>query len=158
MPVRSPEMIEQLGRAYALGTMPARLLAVAFAISTTELSDLVRRHGWKARAEGLWAPGKTPSERAAGIRAAEAARDRELYGDAVDDVRLLRRRGFVVVREGAGFMVGNQQCIRPVRGQGASLHDRGEDGGGLEGPRSATGDSRASAALAFLRELTAMMA
>jgi hypothetical protein len=109
-PTRSPEMVEQLGRAYALGTMPARLLAIAFAISTTELSDLVRRHGWQARATGLWAAGKTPRERAAEIRAAEAARVVELYGDALDDVRLLRRRGFVVVREGQRCRVGNMLC------------------------------------------------
>jgi hypothetical protein len=109
-PTRSPEMIEQLRCAYALGTMPARLLAIAFAISTTELSVLIRRLGWQTRATGLWAPGKTPSERAAEIRAAEAARAFELYGDAVDDVRLLRQRGFVVVREGQRCRVGNMLC------------------------------------------------
>jgi len=108
MPVRSPEFIEQLGRAYALGTMPARLLAIAYAITPTELLHLARRYGWTTRSEILSTT--TPAERAIAARAAEAARDRELYGDAVDDVRLLRSRGFVVVREGAGFMVGNQRC------------------------------------------------
>ena len=34
----------------------------------------------------------------------------EFYGDAVDDVRLLRRRDFVVVREGERCRVGNSLC------------------------------------------------
>ena len=109
MPVRSPEFIEQVRAAWALGT-PSRPLAVMFGITSTELSDLVRRNGWKPRTEGLWAPGKTPVERAAEIREAEAARQVELYGDAVDDVRLLRQRGFFVVREGNRFRIGNAVC------------------------------------------------
>jgi hypothetical protein len=51
-------------------------------------------------------------ERAAEVRAAEVARQAELYGDAatVDDVRLLRQRGYVVVREGQRCRVGNMLC------------------------------------------------
>lgn len=54
------------------------------------------------------APGKSPQARAAESRAAEAARQVELYGTAIDDVMLLRQRGFVVVREGERCRVGNK--------------------------------------------------
>jgi hypothetical protein len=111
MPTRAPEFVEQLGRAYALGTA-ARPLATLFGITPSELVDIARRQGWQTRAEGLWAPGKTARERAAEIRAAEAARQVELYGCAggVDDVRTLRRRGFTVTREGNRYRVGNALC------------------------------------------------
>jgi len=99
--------VEQLGQAYAVGTS-SRALCVAFSISTPKLEALIRQHGWTPRTEGLWAPGKTAAERAAEVRAAKAARERELYADAVDDVRLLRSRGYVVVREGERCRVGNQ--------------------------------------------------
>ena len=46
----------------------------------------------------------------AGIRAAEAAHQASLYGAAVDDVRLLRRRGYVVTREQDKVLVGNALC------------------------------------------------
>jgi hypothetical protein len=119
MPTRSPEFVEQLGRAYALGTA-ARPLATLFGITPSELVDIARRQGWQTRAEGLWAPGTTSRERAAEVRAAEAARERELYGDAVDDVRLLRRRGFVVTREGHRCRVGNMLCtLAALRGKAA---------------------------------------
>jgi hypothetical protein len=109
-PTRSPELVEQIRHAYAMGTMSTRILALMFSISKSELSALVRQHGWTARAAGLYAPGKFFRERAAEIRANEAARERELYNGSAADVRLLRQRGFVVVRAGAGFMVGNQRC------------------------------------------------
>jgi hypothetical protein len=108
-PVRSADFIEQLGRAFVLGT-PTRAIAIMFAITTTELRHLVRREVWAARSETL--SNTTPSERAAAARAADAAHQVELYGDAatVDDVRLLRRQGFVVHREGQRCRVGNTLC------------------------------------------------
>jgi len=111
-PIRSDAFVEALGAAYRLGTMPGRLLAIAFAISTTELAALIRRHGWTARAEGLWAPGTTPAERAAQIRSADAARQVALYGSAtgVADVKTLRSRGWTVTRERRGVRVGNKLC------------------------------------------------
>ena len=48
------------------------------------------------------------AERAALDRAADAARQSGLYGDAVDDVAYLRKRGFVVNRDGDGVRVGNR--------------------------------------------------
>jgi hypothetical protein len=104
-------MLEQIRAAWALGT-PSRPLAVMFGITSTELSHLVRLHGWQTRAECFWAVGKSAAERAAEIRAAEAAHELSLYGDqaAIDDVRLLRRRGFVVVRESQRCRVGNMLC------------------------------------------------
>jgi hypothetical protein len=43
-------------------------------------------------------------------KAADAERERDLYGANVADVMYLRRRGFVVTRAGAGYLVGNAQC------------------------------------------------
>jgi len=51
-----------------------------------------------------------PPEREAAVRAAELACEVELYGDAGDDVRFLRQRGFVVTREGDRFRVGAALC------------------------------------------------
>lgn len=48
------------------------------------------------------------AERAALDRAADSARQRTLYGEAVEDVAYLRQRGFVVTREGEGVRVGNR--------------------------------------------------
>lgn len=45
---------------------------------------------------------------AATRRAEEEARYRDLYGDHMDDVRVLRQRDFVVTRDGVGFRVGNK--------------------------------------------------
>ena len=58
----------------------------------------------------MWVPGKTAAERAAEVRAAEAAHQASLYGAAVDDVALLRRRGYVVTREQDKVLVGNKLC------------------------------------------------
>jgi hypothetical protein len=103
MPTRAPEMIEQIRRAYAR-SLPARTVGLLFGLANGEIYTLVKSQGWAARSE------MTPCERATAARSAEAARDRELYGDAVDDVRLLRRRGFVVVREGERYRIGNAVC------------------------------------------------
>lgn len=51
---------------------------------------------------------ETAREREAARAAEEAARLNALYGDLLPDVQVLRKRGFVVTREGAGFMVGNK--------------------------------------------------
>ena len=48
------------------------------------------------------------AERAALDRAEDAARQRQLYGDAVDDVKYLRRIGFTVNRDGGNVRVGNK--------------------------------------------------
>lgn len=42
------------------------------------------------------------------LRVEVAERDRALYGDLLDDVTLLRRRGFAVHREEGRFRVGNK--------------------------------------------------
>jgi hypothetical protein len=104
-PARSPEMIEQIRRAYAR-SLPARTIGLLFGLPNGEIYALVRRHGWAARSE------MTPCERANAARAAEAAREIELYGSAggVDDVRTLRRRGFTVTRDGHRYRVGNALC------------------------------------------------
>lgn len=47
-------------------------------------------------------------EREALAKAEDEARQKALYGDLLPDVHVLRKRGFVVTREGAGFMVGNK--------------------------------------------------
>lgn len=130
-PVRPEEVLAQIREAYERGSMPARFVAAMFAISTNELYELVKRQRWKPRAQGLYAPEKTPLERAAEIRAAEAARQVALYGDAVDDVRLLRRCGYVVVREGERYRVGNSLCtLAALRAKAAREH-RLLDGGHL---------------------------
>jgi hypothetical protein len=102
-PTRSPETIEQIRGAYER-SLPARTIGLLFGLPNGEIYALVKAHGWAARSE------MTPCERANAARAAEAARTIELYGDAVDDVRLLRRRGFVVVREGERYQIGNALC------------------------------------------------
>jgi hypothetical protein len=109
-PTRSPETLEQIRRAYELGCLTARTVARTFGLASGGLFALVRCHGWAARSEGLYAPGTTARDRAIAVRAAEAAREVELYGDAIADVRLLGQRGFVVVREGARCRVGNSLC------------------------------------------------
>ena len=83
-----------------------RSIAVLFQVPKDEISALAKEHGWPPKSD------KTPSERAAAARAAEAAREVDLYGDAatVADVRFLRQQGFVVHREGAGVRVGNTLC------------------------------------------------
>lgn len=50
----------------------------------------------------------TQREIVAQRRAEDEARQRELYGDALEAVFLLRRRGFVVNRDGAHIRVGNK--------------------------------------------------
>jgi len=101
-----PETLEQIRGAYERGTLPARTVGSLFGLANGEIYALVKAHGWAARSE------MTPRERAAAARAAEGARQVELYGDlaGVDDVRLLRSRGFVVVREGDRFRVGAAVC------------------------------------------------
>jgi hypothetical protein len=56
-PARSPEMIEQIRRAYAR-SLPARTIGLLFGLPNGEIYALVRRHGWAARSE------MTPCERA----------------------------------------------------------------------------------------------
>lgn len=48
------------------------------------------------------------AERAAAAKAEDEARQRALYGDLLPDVLTLRKRDFVVTREGAKFRVGNK--------------------------------------------------
>jgi hypothetical protein len=107
MPVRSSEFVEQVRRAYVLGTTPTKPLAVMFGISPSELFALVELYGWRQHAAGRDLE-KTSRERANEARQAEAVREVDLYGDAIDDVRLLRQRGYVVGREGERCRVGNQ--------------------------------------------------
>jgi hypothetical protein len=97
-------MIEQIRCAYERGAMPCRTVGVMFGLANGKIYALVKAHGWAARSE------MTPCERANAARSAEAARAIELYGDAIEDVRLLRQRGFVVVREGERCRVGNTLC------------------------------------------------
>jgi hypothetical protein len=102
-PTRSPETIEQIRGAYER-SLPARTVGSLFGLANGEIYALVKAHGWAARSE------MTPCQRANAARAAEAAREIELYGSAggVDDVRTLRRRGFT--RDGGGFRCGNTVC------------------------------------------------
>jgi len=66
-------------------------------------------------------------EREAARAAEEAARLEALYGDLLPDVQVLRKRGFVVTREGTGFMVGNKLLDR------AGLRAMAQREGGLAG-------------------------
>ena len=66
------------------------------------------------------------------MRANEAARERDLYGAAIDDVRLLRQRGYVVVREGQGFRVGNQACTLAAMRAKAARERRLIEAAGLQ--------------------------
>jgi hypothetical protein len=106
-----PEL-EQIRAAYENGAMPMRATAVLLGMAAEKIRALARQHGWAARSETIYAPGVTPRERADAIRAADRRRQVELYGDAatVDDVRLLRRCGYVVVREGERCRIGNTLC------------------------------------------------
>lgn len=70
---------------------------------------------------------ETAREREAARVAEEAARLQELYGDLLPDVQVLRKRGFVVTREGAGFMVGNKTVDK------AGLRAMAQREGGLAG-------------------------
>ena len=108
MPVRSPEQLTQIRTAYESTDASVRVLVTMFSTTRSEIYGLARQHGWSKRADTLAAT--TARERAIAVRAAEAAREADLYGDAVADVRLLRSRGFVVIREGQGYRVGNSVC------------------------------------------------
>jgi len=86
---------------------------------------------------------ETSRERAAAIRAAEAARDRQLYADAVDDVALLRRRGFVVTREGHRCRVGNTLCsLADLRAKAARERRLAEAANGMTAVRPPARASR----------------
>lgn len=87
-----------------------RVLVTMFGTTRGELFALARQHGWTRRADTLAAT--TARERAIAARAAEAAHQVELYGDAatVDDVGILRQRGWVVTREGNRCRVGSALC------------------------------------------------
>jgi hypothetical protein len=52
----------------------------------------------------------TFAQRAAQNAADEAARERDLYNASAADMKLLRSRGFSVVREGEGVRVDNARC------------------------------------------------
>jgi hypothetical protein len=55
----------------------------------------------------------TPAERRAAERAEIEAREREIYGDLVDDVRVLRGRSFfVAAQDGGAFVVGTKTVDR----------------------------------------------
>jgi hypothetical protein len=103
-----PEL-EQIRAAYESPSLPLRATCVLLGIAAEKIRSLAREHGWRPRTEGLE---RTPCERAIAVRAADAARQVELYGDAatVDDVQFLRQQGFIVHREGAGARVGNTLC------------------------------------------------
>lgn len=51
-------------------------------------------------------------EREALAKAEDQARQKELYGDLLPDVLVLRKRGYVVTRDGARFLVGNKHLDR----------------------------------------------
>lgn len=70
---------------------------------------------------------ETAREREAARAAEEAARLNALYGDLLPDVQVLRKRGFVVTREGTGFMVGNKLLDK------ASVRAMAQREGGLAG-------------------------
>jgi hypothetical protein len=75
------------------------------------------------------------AEREVERKAEEAARLQELYGDLLQDVQVLRKRGFVVTREGAKFLVGNKLLDRA----GVRAMARREGGlAGMSFPRSPT--------------------
>jgi hypothetical protein len=103
---------------------------------------------------------RTSSQHAAVMaenRAAEEQAYRALYGNHRADVDLLRRRGFVVTREGEGFRVGNKVVTaaeliavadreRRLVGADASAA-AGRNAGGAQGRRqgcagAATGENR----------------
>lgn len=70
---------------------------------------------------------ETAREREAARAAEEAARLKALYGDLLPHVQVLRKRGFVVTREGAKFRVGNKLLDR------AEVRAMAQREGGLAG-------------------------
>jgi hypothetical protein len=104
--LRPPEKVEKIRQAYEDGDASVGVVATMFGISRQEIFDLAREHGWSARSDS----NMTPREKAIAVRAAEVVREVELYGDAIADVKLLRQRGFLVVREGDRCRVGNSLC------------------------------------------------
>lgn len=118
----SAEVIERIGKAYCDREISIADICRRFNTSPTDVVQFARLYGWPQRGRGSKPkhrsilktrqprPYRGAAEWAADQRAEEEKRQANLYGLQVDDVALLRRRGYGVTREGAGVRIGNQLC------------------------------------------------
>lgn len=156
----NPAELEAIRLMYAGDKLTNIAIGARFGKRPNWVNWLAAKHGWPKRGKS-WKPGQPheggppspPKERRATIdgrkirrprpkartqtqvmldnRADLEGRERRLYGAVRDDVAYLRRRGFVITREGDGFMVGNRRCT------GAELHATAERERRLEKPAPA---------------------
>lgn len=124
----TPGQLKRMRGAVESGDLTMTAVAVRFRCSTEEVGRLIAAHGWRnpyaGRVKpkpGVLKPPKPAPFNAASydrdVREEDERRQRALYGDLFDDVQFLRRVGFGVHREGAGYRVGNQmRTAAEVRG------------------------------------------
>jgi hypothetical protein len=152
-----PAELEAIRLMYAGDKLTNIVIGARFGKRPNWVNWLAAKHGWPKRGKS-WKPGRPhdggspspPKERRATIdgrkirrprpkartqtqvmldnRADLEGRERRLYGALIDDANYLRGRGFVVFRQGDGFMVGNRRCT------GAELHAMAERERRLEKP------------------------
>lgn len=117
---RSADEIARIGAAYCDRIETVAAICRRFNIGAGDIVALANVHGWPLRGMGTQRPGaqktrnykkapkpRTEAEIRAERQAEEQARERALYGRHVDDVALLRRRGFGINREGDLIRFGN---------------------------------------------------
>ena len=128
---RSRTEINKIGDFYKGNSLSIREICERFDATPGEIQCLKEREGWPARGHAskpIGFKGVQPkianpfdlAAYAAAARRADAERDAKLYGAALDDVNLLRRRGFAVTREGQYVRVGNDLItLAELRGKAA---------------------------------------
>ena len=105
---RTPAEIRAIGRAYADTSTPVKAILVMFGLATPELYALITANDWpKRKQKGRM---RSAAEWAADQREDDEQRERELYGDGLEDARFLRKMGFVVVADRSCFKVGRRVC------------------------------------------------
>jgi hypothetical protein len=128
----TPAELERVRRLYMETDVPNTEIGRRYGKRPNWVNALAEKHGWPTRkSRAPKSAEKTPlagaldgrrirSPRAhkpktikqviLEAKAADAKRERELYGDRAADVTFLRQRNFVVTRQGTGFLVGNREC------------------------------------------------
>lgn len=120
----TPEEIETVRLMYVGDKLTNVQISAKYGKQPNWVNHLATRHGWPLRSGMIATPkaprAKTPTSMSRGPRPAtqaelilqrraeDAARQKELYGDALPDVDVLKKRGFVLTREDDKIRVGNK--------------------------------------------------
>ena len=134
---RSDAKIKRIESAYVGRVVTLREICERFGMTLAQLDRLREKRGWAPRGRNFkppqtasrYKPPKTPPRTAADYRRELEERDRQLYGRDLDDVNLLRMRGFVVTRSGPGVEVGNKQMAFAEMRRLAARERRLQNGG-----------------------------